>query len=173
MTLQDEEIRPTSSTRFLGLSLSDKLTWRDYLQRIEDKSTRKVNFLLILRAKGIRPKVLQFLYRTTILPVSTYASPSWANATTKKIQLIQNRALKIAHNLPRLTPTDELHNYAKMKTVKQELTRLNKNYLKRAAQNNPKIRELIEDSLKQSTDTYHHRLTPIQAIFQQYLESAM
>ena len=173
LTLQGEEIRPTSSTRFLGLSLSDKLTWTDYLQRIENKSTRKVNFLLILRAKGIRPKVLQFLYRTTILPVSTYASPAWANATTKKIQLIQNRALKIAHNLPRLTPTDELHDYAKMKTVKQELTRLNKNYLKRAAQNNPKIRELVEDSLKQATDSYHHRLTPIQAIFQQYLEGAM
>merc|ERR1712226_10964 len=50
--------------------------------------------LYILRAKGIRSKALKFLYQTTILLVYTEESPSWADASAKKLQRQQNRALK-------------------------------------------------------------------------------
>ncbi|XP_063728954.1 uncharacterized protein LOC134856613 [Symsagittifera roscoffensis] len=101
LMLQNEEIEPSTTTKLLGTTLNNNLTWKDYLQRIEDKSTRKINFLLVLRAKGIKSKVLKFLYQSTILPVFTYASPSWANASTRMARTKQTARKSTGGKAPR------------------------------------------------------------------------
>ena len=102
-----------------------------------------------------------------------YASPAWANAPNsllQRLQILQNRALKTALDLPPWTSTTEVHSRANIPTITEYLTSRNINYLKRASKYNSSIRELIQDELK-TVQTDSNLSTPIQTIlFQTAIE---
>ena len=93
----------------------------------------RINKLYHLKSKGIRPKVLLHLYKSLIRPLCTYANAAWANVSKKYIeslQIEQNRAIRIALNLPRWTRITELHEKAQLPMLEDYINKLNSNYLK-------------------------------------------
>ena len=173
LTLKGAQLKTTKKTTFLGAEISDSLTWTEHINKVEQKVFARTNGLKILKAKGISSKSLIKLYKMTIRPIMEYASPAWANASNsllQRLQILQNRALKTALDLPPWTSTTEVHSRANIPTMTEYLTRRNINYLKQASKYNSSIRELIQDEPK-TVQTDSNLRTPIQTIlFQTALE---
>ena len=173
LTLKGTQLETTKKTTFLGVEISDNLTWTDHINKVEQKVFARINGLKILKAKRISSKSLIRLYKMTVRPIMDYASPAWANAPNyllQRLQILQNKALKTALDLPFWTSSKEVHSRANIPTMTEYLTRRNINYLKRASKYNSSIRELIQDELK-TVQTDSNLRTPIQTIlFQTALE---
>ena len=64
----------------------------------------------------------KILYKTCIRPIITYGHQIWTAAAEKhinKIQIIQNKFLRIILNKPYFTPIKLLHESAKIPTIKK------------------------------------------------------
>ena len=75
------------------------------------------------------------------------------------LQIEQNRAIRIALNLPRWTRITELHEKAQLPMLEDYINKLNSNYLKKAMTNNEKIKEMVNQC-----NVYGMSETPIRAI---------
>jgi len=122
--IKGTKLEQVSSTKFLGVFIDHKLTWKEHITYTKNKISkcigilRKVNKIL---SKCIKLK----LYKTFIQPHLIYCNIVWCAAyvtVLKPLEIIQKRALKIALNVPRLTPTDVLFKLANV----QRLASINK-----------------------------------------------
>jgi hypothetical protein len=86
------------------------------------------------------------IYKTLIRPIITYAAPAWGYAPKthlNKLQVFQNKLLRIITKLPRVTPTDILHEQTAMETIKNHVRELaQKLYIKSQFSDNSQIRQL-------------------------------
>jgi hypothetical protein len=67
------------------------------------------------------------VYKTLTRPIITYAAPAWGYAPKthfNKLQAFQNKVLQIITKLPRVTPTDILHEQTGMETIKSHVRML-------------------------------------------------
>ena len=166
LTLKGTQLETTKKTTFLGVEISDNLTWTEHINKVEQKVFARINGLKILKAKGISSKSLIRLYKMTVRPIMDYASSAWANASNyllQRLKILQNKALKTALEIPFRASSKEVHSRANIPTMIEYLTRRNINYLKRASKYNSSIRELIQDELK-TVPTDSNLRTPIQTI---------
>jgi hypothetical protein len=82
--------------------------------------------------------------------VPSYKEDNWGNQVgyaakthINKLQLFQNKVLRIITKLPRVTPTETLHEQTGIETIQAHVIRIaNKLYLKSQLSNNPQIRQL-------------------------------
>ncbi|GFV25436.1 probable RNA-directed DNA polymerase from transposon X-element [Trichonephila clavipes] len=73
------------------------------------------------------------LYKQILRPVLTYGSPVWGAAATthmKKIQVIQNKILRVMTNAPWYVRNDVIHNDLHMKPITNYITKLSRNVFK-------------------------------------------
>ena len=95
--------------------LDKKLTLKQHIQRTYMKAIRCGRALFpLLNCKSsfnVKNKIL--LYRFCIRPIMMYGCQMWptkcARTHLKKLQIIQNKNLKIIYNLHRRYPTIQLH----------------------------------------------------------------
>ena len=67
-----------------------------------------------------------------IRPLYMYANAAWANVTKSdlnKIQREQNKAIRLAYNLPMWTSVDELHQIGNLEIVRKTIQKLSSEYL--------------------------------------------
>ncbi|GFT18757.1 RNA-directed DNA polymerase from mobile element jockey [Trichonephila clavipes] len=73
------------------------------------------------------------LYKQILRPVITYGSPVWRAAATthmKKIQVIQNKILRVMTNAPWYVRNDVIHNDLHMEPITNYITKLSRNVFK-------------------------------------------
>ena len=107
--LESEDINVSKEVKFLGLDLYYKLTWTNHVDKIVTKMQQRINMLRHLKSKNIKPNIIMYLYKTMVRPLYMYASAAWANVTKNdlnKIQREQNKAIRLAYNLPMWTSKD-------------------------------------------------------------------
>lgn len=103
------------SILYLGIILDSKLSFRENIERLREKATRcgKALYPLLNRRSKLNIKNKKLLYKSCIRPIMTYACQVWYKKTArchiKKLQIIQNKNLKIIHNLNWRFPTTTLH----------------------------------------------------------------
>src|SRR5206468_507138 len=66
------------STKFLGILLDDKLTWKNHIQLVEKKLSA-ANFILRNIRYKINQKTALKMYDTLISPYLTYCNILWGN----------------------------------------------------------------------------------------------
>lgn len=105
------EIERVYNFKYLGLVLDPSLSWGIHIDRIQ----RKVSSLcgLIYRVKPFVPRyaLLKF-YFGCVHSHLQYLIIVWGHACQsklKKLQVLQNRCLKIIYSLPRLYPTIQIY----------------------------------------------------------------
>ena len=79
-----------------------------------------------------------------------YANAAWANVTKSdrnKIRREQNKAIRLAYNLPMQTSVDELHQIGNLEIVSKTIQKLSSEYLARAIKRNKKIKNITEKHL--------------------------
>lgn len=130
-----------TSVVYLGVILDKKLNFAEHIKSTCEKAIAAGRSLhsMMGRSSALSYKNKNRLYKCVIRPIMTYAAPVWhkaARSHLKKLQIIQNKNLKIINHLHWRYPTQELH-----KETKYELFEA---YVKR-------ICEIFFDKIRQST----------------------
>jgi hypothetical protein len=79
---------------------------------------------LLNKSSAIDINLALTIYKTLIRPIITYAAPAWGydpKTHFKELQVFQNKVLRIITKLPRVTPTDILHEQTAMETIKNHV----------------------------------------------------
>ena len=104
------------SYTYLGIKLDEQLTFNLHAQATIKRVSHKLYQMRRLRPL-LNVKAATLLYKNLILPIMEYGD-IFLTATTKvnrkKLQTLQNKALKCALNLDCLTPSTEIHESANL-----------------------------------------------------------
>jgi hypothetical protein len=116
--IDDISIERAESTKFLGIIVDSRLTWKEHIIYISKKISRGVGALT--RARSLLPcKLLLMLYYSMIYPHLTYCNIIWGAAYAVHLQrliVLQKRAVRIILNSHYLAPSSAL--FAKLKLLK-------------------------------------------------------
>ena len=103
-------IESVQSTKFLGIFIDNKLSWKTHVDKICRVISRNIG--VINKLKRYFPhRVLLTLHSTLILPYLNYGILSWGNSQitqSNRILLLQKRALRIIENVHFRSHTDPL-----------------------------------------------------------------
>ncbi|KAL1378283.1 hypothetical protein pipiens_015682 [Culex pipiens pipiens] len=134
---------------YLGLIFDTKLLYRAHTDSLKRRCSGLVKALYPLIARGSRLSLKNKLaiVKSVVAPVVNYAMPVWgkcAETHKRKLQVVQNRLLKIVLNAPFDTRTSELHRVSGCKTIQQRLEdSLDRLHLSATASEHPLIRALV------------------------------
>jgi len=107
----------STSIKFLGIVLDDKLTFNDHRIFVCNKISKNIGILCKLRI--ILPeKQLFMLYNSLIIPYIQYCAITWASVGITKLECIhklQKKALRICTNSPYLAPSRPI--FSRLKTL--------------------------------------------------------
>lgn len=116
LKFQGSRIDILDEIKYLGVTLDKKLSFKSHINSICEKSMKcsRALFPLLNKRSQLNFKNKLLLYTMCIRPILTYGSQVWyhkaAKTYRKKLQIIQNKNLKIIHKLPPLFGTEQLHN---------------------------------------------------------------
>lgn len=141
LTVFNNVIKPETKATLLGIIFDQKLTLEKHVDNITTKARRRLNLLRLLRGTnfGANPHSLLRIYKSYIRPVLETGHVLTADASDLQIhrlQIIQNKAIKIAYRLPQTTPTDLIHCTSGISKIKERLTKLKQQSLSRFSKHN-------------------------------------
>ncbi|GFV41087.1 RNA-directed DNA polymerase from mobile element jockey [Trichonephila clavipes] len=98
-TLYSTQLQWSQSTKYLGLTLDKKLTWKQHIIQTRDKFRRAQRsiFPLIGRNSELNLYNKLLLYTAVLRPILTYGSPVWgyaANSNIKILEVAQNSLIR-------------------------------------------------------------------------------
>lgn len=138
----------TQNPKYLGVHLDNTLTMKRHIDEAIIKtniSGRRI-YPYLRRFSFATKKLKLKLYKTYVRPVLTYAAPVLAGAAksnVKKLQVCQNKYLRIIMNRPRHTRITELHELLRIETIPEFLNRLTTKFEEKCEiSENPLIAEL-------------------------------
>ena len=103
LKINQHHIKWLPSSKLLGVTIDNKLTWSNHISELERGFVNKLN--LIKRSCFLPKNSLLDLDFQVILPSVTYALPIWGCCTNKNefnsLESIHCRAARIIYNLPR------------------------------------------------------------------------
>ncbi|GFV37965.1 integrase catalytic domain-containing protein [Trichonephila clavipes] len=104
-TLFENNIQWTPVVRYLGLHIDSRLTFKKHTDYLSDKFWGRIALAISLigRSSSLSLENKVILYKQTLRPILTYKSSVWAAAAPthrKRIQVIQNKILRIITNAP-------------------------------------------------------------------------
>ena len=86
-------------TKFLGVLIDDKLTWKDHIELVKSKISKSV--FLLSRAKHVlNYSALLTLYNSIVLPYFTYCCELWGctyKSRLKSLEILQKKVIRIIH----------------------------------------------------------------------------
>lgn len=123
VTADGEEIERVSCTKYLGVWIDEKLSFKCHAMKVIAKMNKRLALLRRLQAKmTYESKVIYF--KSIILPNIDYCSSIFLHfndSDVKTIQRVLNKAMRIIFQLPRGSDVDEMHEKLKIMTCKQRL----------------------------------------------------
>jgi hypothetical protein len=127
------EIQWVRIIKYLGLFLDDKLTFKHHIGKTVDKinKTIKVLYPLINRNSWLSIENKLILMKTIFQPIMLYGASVWhdcAKSHISKLQISQNKVLKIMLNLPFFYSTKKLHEKTKISFIESMAKGLFENY---------------------------------------------
>ena len=91
------QVVPTA--KLLGVTVDDKLTWKQHVSAIVRAASYKIYMLRRLKSLGAPADELKVVYITFILPTLMYASPAWSSSITltqqHQLERVQKRACRV------------------------------------------------------------------------------
>jgi hypothetical protein len=150
--------------KYLGVVLDSKLLLNKNIENNVVKAGRAMKILFPLLKKNsclpLKPKLT--LYRSYIRPILTYACPVFANAAKthlNKLQVLQNKNLRMVLNAPFRTRIQTLHKKANMPTISEFITKLTeKFYVRASGSTNRLVKRLGDYSQRTLPQRLKHKL---------------
>ena len=94
MTLNNIALKETKQYKYLGLTITNKLSWAAYIENVMSNissmlgSKKRYSYL-------INNKAGQFLYNSFVEPHLRYLFPCWANAPKNLLKKLRRLQIKI------------------------------------------------------------------------------
>ncbi|GFU60825.1 RNA-directed DNA polymerase from mobile element jockey, partial [Trichonephila clavipes] len=132
LTLFDDNILWVPVVRYLGLYLDSRLTYKNHIDYLSDKFWGRIALAISLigRSSPLSLENKVILYKQILRPTITYGSPIWGAAApthTKRIQIIQNKILRIIANAPWYVRNSVIHHDLHMEPIDNYITRTSRN----------------------------------------------
>jgi Reverse transcriptase (RNA-dependent DNA polymerase) len=150
--------------KYLGVILDSKLLMRQNIEQNIEKARKAscVLYPLLKRNSPVPTNSKITLYRSYIRPILTYACPVFSNAAKshiEKLQVVQNKNLRMVLNVPYRTRISYLHTRANIPTVKNYITKLTEGFYKQSAKSkNNLVKRLGEYSTRLPSSRLKHKL---------------
>ena len=136
---------------FLGFSLDPKLSFHNSAVKTIEKANLRLNVIKTLKKKlhknGITRKFLMKIYKGFIRPLFDYNHIPYLNISTglqHKIQVFQNKVIRICLNESIYTRISDLHNEAKIPLLQTRLFHLSKVFLLKSISYNHLISQELD-----------------------------
>ena len=127
----NEDLLPLErNPKILGVTFDPHFHFHKHVEAIEEKAKQRLSILKALTGTtwGQQKETLIVTYKALIDSLFSYAAPVWytnASMTSiRKLQLIQNSALRVATGSLMMSSIDHLHMEAEILTVKEHLDML-------------------------------------------------
>ncbi|GFX49712.1 RNA-directed DNA polymerase from mobile element jockey [Trichonephila clavipes] len=122
----------TTNVEYLGVTLDYKLNFKNHLTKITCKFKKTLIILLPLLNKNsnLSRNSKRQIYLQYLQPILTYACQIWgcaAKSNINKLQVLQNRALRIILNYPRYIARKYLHKDANIQPLNERIRTLAEN----------------------------------------------
>lgn len=137
-----------NSVKYLGVHLNQTLNFKTHIEAVirSAKKIMSILFCLIKRNSKLSERSKVYVYKTYIRPILTYAGTIFHNCPKtyfKKLQILQNKCLRMALNAPYYTKTGNLHAQAKTPTIEDFIqNNADRFYSKAAAHKNYLVKKL-------------------------------
>lgn len=123
LKLRASDIAFTKEVKYLGITL-DQFTYAGHIRLTCNKVSKCLGMIypMIGKRSNLTTKNKMIIFKTIIRPILTYASPVWrgtANCHMKKLQILQNKCLKIIYRLPWRYSTTGLHTLTAVPTIRR------------------------------------------------------
>jgi len=129
-------VRWESEVKYLGLKLDQKLLFKGHIQYATERVNKAIGMLypLISRNSALSVDNKLLLYKAVIRPSWSYGCPIYGSAAAtnlKRLQIAQNKVLKMCQNLHWRTNTDNVHELAGVEKVNEHILKLTESFLNR------------------------------------------
>ncbi|RNA44102.1 RNA-directed DNA polymerase from mobile element jockey-like, partial [Brachionus plicatilis] len=151
----ENNLNNEEKVKFLGITLDSKLTFGPMADEMKERCNSRLNIIKYLsnRKWGLKPKTLGNLYKSLIGSILDYSFPclnSFSETNIKKIQVIQNSAVRSILKLKYDTPLNIMHqeafNKLKLLTVTNRLFELCERYVRAGLSHSvPLVVSLVEE----------------------------
>jgi len=150
LTLFGNIIKPQKTATLLGFDFDQHMTLKNQISKIQKKVLTRINLLKMLRGRtwGANTHTLLNLYKSYIRPVIEYGSVLTADVSKSnmnKLQILQNKALRVITQRPYDTPIKELQELCNIQMIKDRLIQLKSNSLQRFG-NSELMQELVSQN---------------------------
>lgn len=166
VNIHGTDISWAQKVKYLGLHMDKRLNFTEHCKQVSQKATASMTtlFPLLNRRSSLSVTNKILLYKSIIRPTLLYASPVWSstsNANYQKMQVIQNKCLRIAGNYPRCTKISQLHNEMNTELIKVIVHRLTETFFSKCdISENPLISAIGQYELQNLPfKRYKHKLT--------------
>ena len=108
--IDNQDIDQVYKTKFLGVVIDWKLTWKDHIALVTGKLSKSIGMISKAR-RYLNWKSLLTLYYSFIYPYLTYCNHVWGSTyvtNLEKIFVLQKKALRIMCSKPKRSSTDPL-----------------------------------------------------------------
>lgn len=135
--------------KYLGMMLDPRLTYKSHVDYVLTKCDKIIKSLypLINRRSRLSVGNKLILFKSIFRPTFMYSSPVWsccANTHLNKLQILQNKILKMMLDKPKRFPTGDLHDESEIELVKDYMGRLCTKFIQNCENNfNSDINELL------------------------------
>lgn len=152
------------SVKYLGVTLDTKLNFRKHIDLVCKRANKTISILFPIFKKNssasLKSKLV--IYRSYIRPVLTYAGTVYQNCPLihfKRLQILQNKCLRMALSAPYDTRISYLHEKSKIPTIREFVSKnADKFYEKVKCNENPLIKPLGDYTANSLTFRVKHKL---------------
>ena len=148
--LCNERIHTVNEANFLGVTFDSRLTWEPQTRKMLARAYKRLNLLRSITAlsNNRKPFIILSLYKSTIRSIFEYASIcilTAADCHLRKIQLVQNQALRLTLNTPTYVSIHDLHDCSGLDMLKHHLSSFAKQRLTTMKRLSPLIQPAIDE----------------------------
>ncbi|GFY03802.1 RNA-directed DNA polymerase from mobile element jockey [Trichonephila clavipes] len=131
--LHNEKIPWSQNTKYLGVTLDNKLTFKQHITRIRENFIKKAHTLshLISRRSKLSRSNKLLIYSSLLRPIITYASPVWSFAAKthiQKLEVLQNKTLRQILRADWYMRNASLRNAINFKTIRNFMKKIAKKF---------------------------------------------
>lgn len=163
ITFKNSTIPWSDSVRYLGGFLDSKLTHKLHVDTVIAKAKKAVGILYCFLKKfsHVKPHIKILMYKLYIRPIFTYAAPMLANCAKthiKKLQVFQNKCLRMVLSAPYDTRITDLHSAANTPTITEFIDKLTEKFYKSCELSENRIIRELGGYASDPTKKFKHKL---------------
>lgn len=153
----------SNPVRYLGGFLDSKLTFKFHIETVIAKAKKAIGILYCFLKKFsyVKTNIKIMMYKLYIRPIFTYAAPMLANAARthiQKLQVLQNKCLRMVLSSPYDTRIVDLHSRAEVISIEAFVEKLTEKFYNSCASSSNALIKDLGSYASDPTRKFKHKM---------------